>query len=159
MSTANATTQNVKPVIITVFGLFFILNVILLVFGLLVAFKNQQPMILPEDTGMAVRLLIFIVGVALSWALGRWLYTQLIDGEIPVNDSGGAAQVMLLYLVLLFAGLAFLNGISWIWQSVILLVLVLMTLFGLNRVIGWLASIAVVIIGLAIGAALFFFML
>ena len=156
MSTATDTVRNVKPVIITVFGVFFILNVILLALGLLVAFKDQHPMILPEDTGMAVRILIFLVGAGLSWALGRWLYHQLIDGEIPVGDSGSAAVVMLLYIVLVFAGLAFLNGISWIWQAVILMILVLMTLFGLNRVVGWLAALAVIVAGLALGAALFF---
>ena len=155
MSTTTGTLKNVKPVIITVFGVFFILNVILLSLGLLVAFKHQQPMIFPEDTGMAVRLLIFIVGAALSCVLARWLYHLLINGEIPVGESGGAALVMLLYMVLLFAGLAFLNGISWIWQAVILMVLVLMTLFGLNRVVGLLAAIAVIVVGLALGAALF----
>ena len=156
MSTATENVKNVKPLIITVFGVFFILNVILLSMGLLVAFKNQQPMILHEDTGAAVRILIFLVGTGLAWALGHWLFLQLVDGEIPVADSGSAAIVMLLYIVLVFAGLAFLSGISWIWQAVILMILVLMTLFGLNRVVGWLAAILMIIVGLAIGAALFF---
>ena len=151
-------TKSVRPMITAIFGLFLLFNVLLLVVALLAAFKGVTVKLLPEDTGLGVRLLIFAVGFAVSSALGRWLYMRLIDGEITVQEAGTAALVMLFYLVLIFAGLAFLGGFSWIWQAVFLLILLLMTFLGLTRIMGILASIIIIVLCLLAGAALFFIM-
>lgn len=154
MSTQQAV-KDVKPLIVSVFTIFCLANVMLLVISLLVAFKNSKLQLLPEDVGLGVRILIFLLGAGLSWALGRWLYMRMVEGAIRVSESASAALVLLFYLLLTFAGLAFLGGFSWIWQAVFLLVLMLMTLLGLSRVIGTLASILVLAVCLLAGVALF----
>jgi len=158
MSAAVSQAKNVRPMITVIFGLFFLFNVLLLVLALLAAFKGVTVPLLPENVGLGIRLLIFAVGVGVSSALGRWLYMRLIEGEIAVQEAGTAALVMLFYLVLIFAGLAFLGGFSWIWQAVFLLILLLMTFLGLTRIMGILASIIIIVLCLLAGVALFFIM-
>jgi hypothetical protein len=147
--------KNVKPLIVTVFTVFCLANILLLVVSLLVAFRDSKLELLPEDVGLGVRILIFAVGAALSWALGRWVYMRMVEGEIRVPESATAALVLLFYLLLTFAGLAFLGGFSWIWQTVFLAILVLMTLLGLSRVIGLLPSILILVLCALAGIALF----
>jgi hypothetical protein len=148
--------KKVKPLIIAVFTIFCLTNILLLAISLLVAFKNSKLQIIPEDAGLGIRMLIFLVGAGLSWALGRWLYMRMVEGEIRVSESATIALVLLFYLLLTFAGLGFLGGFSWIWQLFFLLVLLLMTLLGISRVIGILASVLVIVLCVAAGAALFF---
>jgi hypothetical protein len=149
--------KNVRPMIASIFGLFFLLNVLLFVFAVLAAIKGgAAPQLLAPDTGGGVRLLIFVLGLCASWGLGRWLFMQLIEGEIPVAEAGNAAQVLLFYLLLVFAGLAFVSGFSWIWQGVILLILVLLTLFGLARILGMPLTIGLILAVLVSGGVLFF---
>lgn len=148
--------KNIKPLIVAVFAVFCLANVLLLVVSLIVAFKNSKLQLIPEDVGLGIRFLIFLVGAGLSWALGRWLYMRMVEGEVKVPESATAALVLVFYLLLTFAGLAFLGGFSWIWQTVFLIVLVLMTLLGISRVIGILASILVLVLCVLAGMALFF---
>jgi hypothetical protein len=149
--------KNVRPMIAVIFGLFFLMNILLFVLALLAAIKGgKAPQILPADVGGGVRLLIFILGLGASWGLGRWLFMQLIDGEVPIVEAGNAAQVMLFYLLLVFAGLAFLSGFSWIWQGVILLVLLLLTIFGLGRILGLPLTIGLIVVVIILGTVLFF---
>jgi len=156
--TAQQGAKDVKLLIIAVFTIFCLANVFLLTISLLVAFKNSKLQLIPEDIGLGIRILIFLVGVGLSWALGRWLYMRMVEGEIKVPESATAALVLLFYLLLTFAGLAFLGGFSWIWQAVFLLVLMLMTLLGLSRVIGTMASVAV-LTGCVLAGVVLFLML
>lgn len=153
------TRKNARPIVAAVFGLFFLMNVALYVLALLAAFKTDQaPQVLPPDVGTGVRLLIFVIGLGVSWGLGRWLFMTMVEGEIPVEEASSVAQVLKFYLLLVFAGLAFLGGFSWIWQGIVLLVLVLVTLFGLARVLGMALTIAVILAAVVAGA-LFFFVL
>jgi hypothetical protein len=142
--------KDVKPLVVAVFTVFCLANIFLLVISLLIAFKNSKFQPIPEDVGLGIRMLIFLVGAGLSWALGHWLYMRMVEGEIKVSESATAA------LVLLFAGLAFLGGFSWIWQTVFLILLVLMTLLGLSRVIGMRSAIFVLVLCLLAGVVLFF---
>jgi len=146
-----------SPMVVAIFGVFFLINVLLLALALLAAFKEgKAPQLLPEDVGMGVRLLLLVIGFGASWGLGHWMYRQLVDEEISVDESATAALVLMCYLLLVFAGVAFLGGISWIWQGALLIVLSLFTLFGLNRVLGTLAAVVVILIGLIAGAGLFY---
>ena len=148
--------KDAKPLVVAVFTVFCLANIFLLVISLLIAFKNSKYQPIPEDVGLGIRMLIFLVGAGLSWALGRWLYMRMVEGQIKVSESATAALVLLFYLLLTFAGLAFLGGFSWIWQTVFLILLVLMTLLGLSRVIGMRSAIFVLIMCLLAGVVLFF---
>src|ERR1035441_2890586 len=131
--------QNVKdarPLIVAVFTVFCLANIFLLVVSLLVAFKNSKFQPIPEDVGLGIRMMVFLIGAGLSWMLGRWLYMRMVEGEVKVPEAGTAAMVLLFYLLLTFAGLAFLGGFSWIWQTVFLILLVLMTLRSEERRVG-----------------------
>lgn len=147
--------KNVKPLIVTIFTVFCLANIFLLVVSLLIAFRDSKVELLREDVGLGIRILIFAVGAALSWFLGRWIYMRMVEGEIRVPESATAALVLLFYLLLTFAGLAFLGGFSWIWQTVFLVILVLMTLLGLSRVIGLLPSVLILVLCALAGIALF----
>jgi hypothetical protein len=106
--------------------------------------------------GLGIRILVFAIGAGLSWLLGRWLYMRMVEGEVKVPEAGTAAMVLLFYLLLTFAGLAFLGGFSWIWQTLFLIVLILMTLLGLSRVIGMMPAASVLVACFVGGAVLFF---
>jgi hypothetical protein len=147
--------KDAKPLIIAVFTVFCLANIFLLVISLLIAFKNSKFQPIPEDVGLGIRMLIFLVGAGLSWALGRWLYMRMVEGQIKVPEAATAALVLVFYLLLTFAGLAFLGGFSWIWQTVFLVVLVLMTLLALSRVIGMRFAVFVLVICLLAGVTLF----
>jgi hypothetical protein len=140
--------KDVRPLVVTVFTIFCLTNIFLLVISLLIAFKNSKLQAIPEDIGLGVRVVIFLIGAGLSWALGRWLYMRMVEGNIKVPEAATAALVLLFYLLLTFAGLTFLGGFSWIWQSVFLLVLMLMTLLK--------AAIVVLVICVVLGIVLFF---
>lgn len=151
--------KDVRPMVGTVFGLFFLMNVLLFVVALVAAIKGTNaPQVLPEDLGGGVRLMIFLLGLGASWGLGRWLFMQLMEGEIGVLESGNAAQVLLFYLLLVFAGVAFMGGFTWIWQGVVLLVLLLLTIFGLARVLGLALTVGMIFAVLILGGVLFYMM-
>jgi hypothetical protein len=157
MAYAAPKAKSVQLMVAIVFGLFFLMNILLFVLALLVALKGDHaPQVFPADTGTGVRMLIFIIGLGVSWGLGRWLYMQMVEGEIGVDEAANAAQVMLFYLLLIFAGLAFLGALSWIWQGVVLLILVLLTMFGLARILGVPLTLGLIVLVLAAGAVLFF---
>jgi hypothetical protein len=153
---AQQSAKDVRPLVVTVFTVFCLANICLLVISLLIAFKNGKFQPIPEDVGLGIRMLIFLVGAVLSWTLGRWLYMRMVEGQVKVPESATAAFVLLFYLLLTFAGLAFLGGFSWIWQALFLIVLVLMTLLGLSHVIGMRSAILVLVICLLAGVVLFF---
>src|ERR1039457_7622237 len=59
--------KDVRPMIAVIFGLFFLMNILLFVLALLAAIKGgKAPQILPADLGGGVRLLIFILGLGAS---------------------------------------------------------------------------------------------
>ena len=133
---ANAALQkNVRLTLGTIFSVFFFANVLVFVLSLWAAFGGKA-VLLPEDLSTGVRLLIFIVGVAISWVAGRWLFMQLIHGELGVDESSNASVLMLGYLLLMFTGIAFISAWSWLWLLILLLVLVLGTLLILRRIVG-----------------------
>ena len=153
---AQTDSKSASALIVAIFATFCLANVLLLAIALLMAFKNSTLQLIPEEVGFGIRMLIFLIGTGLSWALGRWLYMRMVQGEIRVPESATAALVMTAYLLLTFASLAFIGGFSWIWQSLFLLVLFLMTLLALGPVIGTLASMSVIALCLLAGAGLFF---
>jgi hypothetical protein len=113
-------------------------------------------MFLPEDVGNGTKLGIFLLGAAISWFLGRWLFLQMIEGDLGVDESSMASLVLLFYLLLVFLGLAFLGATSWLWQSILFLVLILLTLFALGRVVGLAIALVIMTLCIAAGAAMYY---
>src|ERR1039458_3200759 len=92
--TAEAKKKSVRRNVGSVFALFFLINVVLVVLALVAAFAGKHPFtIFPEDTGSGVRLLVLASGAALSWAIGRWLYVQMLEGEFRPDDSATGATI------------------------------------------------------------------
>src|SRR5712692_5649077 len=82
------------------FALFLVVNAILSTIGTVAGLRGAQSFaLLPSETSPAVRLVIFVIGVGLSWLIGRMLYKSLINGEIPVGESTNTAYIMLFYLL------------------------------------------------------------
>lgn len=85
--------KSARPMVVSIFAVFFLINVLLLTLALLHAFKEgEAPRLLPEDLGMGVRLLILAVGLGASWGLGHWMYKQLVDmsheSKTPYESAG-----------------------------------------------------------------------
>jgi hypothetical protein len=154
---AEAIKSNVRTMVTVIFGVFFLLNVLLLVMAIWAAFGGGgKATLIPDDLGMGVRMMIFLVGAGISWFLGRWLFLQMVEGEVGVEESSNASFVLLFYLLLIFVGLAFLGAWTWLWQAILLLVLVLLTLFVLRRVVGLMAAVLIMALCVAAGAAVYF---
>jgi hypothetical protein len=150
--------SNVRTMVGAIFGIFFLANVLLLILSIWTALgSGRGAALLPEDLGSAVKLTIFFVGVAISWFLGRWLFLQMVEGNVGVDESANAAFVMLFYLVLIFTGIAFVTSWSWLWELLLLIVLSLATLFVLRRILS--LVIALLIMGGSIAVGLTLFML
>lgn len=147
--------KTAKMTAFCVFGLFFLMNAALFAISLLVANDKVVPPM--AEFGFAVQLLLLLVGMGLSWVIGRWIYGLLLDGTFEVNDSANAAWIILFSLILLFATISFLSTITWIWQGIILLVVILFAFIGLTRVFSILSTAAIIILGLLIAAAIYYF--
>jgi hypothetical protein len=129
------------------FVLFLLLNVVLVTCAAIGQIANKKSVeLLPVDSSPALRLLIFGIGLAMSWLVGQWLYKLLIKGEIPVSESVSTAFVFAFYLILTFMGVAFFGVLSWLWLAILLLILLVVSLFALWRVVGiWFVLGAIVI--------------
>ncbi len=152
--------SNVRTMVGVIFGIFFLANVLLLILSIWTALgSGRGAALLPEDLGSGVRLTIFVVGIAVSWVLGRWLFLQMVEGNAGIDESAHAALVMLGYLVLIFAAVAFVTSVSWLWIFLLLLMIVLSlaTLFVLRRILS--LVIALLIMGGSIAVGLTLFML
>ncbi len=148
--------SNIRSMISVIDGVFFLANVLLLVMSLWSAFGGGgKAVLLPGDLSMGVKLLIFLVGTAISWFLGRWLFLQMVEADVGVDESANASFVMLFYLMLLFVGIAFMTAWTWLWQAVLLVVLVLLTLFVLRRVLGMAIALGIIGVSLLIGIAVY----
>ncbi len=156
MAAAEPVKSNIRSMISVIFGVFFLANVLLLVMSIWSAFGGGgRAVLLPGDLGMGVKLLIFLVGTAISWFLGRWLFLQMVEGNVGIDESSNAAFVMLFYLMLLFVGIAFMSAWTWLWQAVLLLVLILLTMFILRRVLGFAMALGIMGVSVAIGIAVY----
>ncbi len=128
--------SNVRTMVSVIFSVFFLANVLLLVMSLWSAFGGGgRAVLLPEDLNAGVRILIFVVGAAISWFLGRWLFLQMVEGNMSIDESSNTSFVLIFYLMLLFLGIAFMSAWTWLWQAVLMIVLVLLTLFILRRIL------------------------
>lgn len=130
-------TQHVRLLLGIFFALFLIVNAILNTLAVVAGVRGAEPLtLMPSDTSPAVRLLIFVIGIVLSWLVGRTLYKFLINGELPVGDSTNTSYVMLFYLLMMFAGLSFLGILNWFLLPFLFLVLLVFSVFTLWRLIG-----------------------
>ncbi len=152
---ANAALQkNVRLTLSTIFGVFFLANVLVFVLSLWAAFGGKA-VLLPEDLSTGVRLVIFVVGAGISWVAGRWLFMQLIHGELGVDESSNAAVLMLGYLLLMFTGIAFISAWSWLWLLILLLVLVLGTMLILRRIVGLPIALTIMTMSVILGIVVY----
>src|SRR6266498_5344236 len=119
------------------FALFLIVNAILSTIGVVAGLRGMQPLnLLPAETSPAVRLLIFVVGVGLSWLIGRMLYKSLINGEVAVGESTNTAYIMLFYLLLVFAAFCFIGVLNWFILPILFAILLIFSVFALWRLLG-----------------------
>jgi len=148
--------SSTRRMISVFFGVFFLMNVMLLVMAIWSAFGGGgKAVLLPGDLSMGLKLTIFVVGTAVSWILGRLLFLQMVEGNVGVDDSSNAALVLLFYLMLLFIGFAFMSAWTWLWQAILMLVLVLLTLFVLRRVLGLLSALLIMGASIVIGITVY----
>jgi hypothetical protein len=140
------------------FALFLIANVVLLALAAIGELANKHSMqLLPADFPPAGRLLIFAIGLGISWAVGHYLYAFLMEGEVSVRESVTAATIFLLYFAFLFAGIAFLGALGWLWLGIGLLVLLVVSVIALWRLVGPAYVIGALVLA-AVAAWLTFFL-
>ncbi len=119
------------------FLLFLLFNAIFQTLAVIAGLNHQEPIrLLPEDLSPGVRLLIFLIGIVVSWLLGRTLFKSLIHARVEVSDSTNIAYVLLFYLLLVMATFAFFSVVGWFWLPALFLILLIYSLVALWRVIG-----------------------
>ncbi|MGC4052805.1 MAG: hypothetical protein QM757_26035 [Paludibaculum sp.] len=156
---AQANRKSSQRSVVTVFTAVLLFNVVLAVLALATAFAGRQPFtLLPEDTGMAVKVGLVLLVTFLAWCLGRWLYLQMLNGDYPPDQGATGALVLAVYLVLLFFGAVFVGAALWVWLVVLMLIMILIALFGLRAVVSTTAAIIIILLCLAAGAALYYYL-
>lgn len=131
------TAKQVRLVLGLLFALFLLVNAVFHTLAIIAGLNGKgPPFVLPEDISPALRLILFIIGIGVSWLLARMLFKYLIDGRVSVGDSTNTAYILLFYLLLTFATFSFLGVIGWFWLPVLFLVLLLYSIFTLWKLIG-----------------------
>jgi hypothetical protein len=140
------------------FATFLTVNAIGSVISVINGLKTEQTFTpLPSDTAPAVRLVVFVIGLAISWFVGRMLFRYLIKGEIPLGDSTNIAYVLLFYLLLLFASVAFLGVLYWFLFPFFFVLLLIISVIALWELLG--AGFTIGAVGLALLAGFLTFYL
>jgi hypothetical protein len=139
--------KKVKLVVGLLFTLFLVINAIFHTVAVHAWMNDKNPVFPPlEDISPAVRILLFLVGIGVSWLLARMLYRFLIKGEVTVGDSVNTSYILLFYLGLTFATFSFLGVMAWFWLPLLFLVLLIYSIFTLWSLIGGLFTIGAVVL-------------
>lgn len=144
---------NVRNTIAIMFTIFLLINAVAQTVAVIGGLRQTSMIVTPfnEDTPPALRLILFLIGMGLSWILARILYKFMVRGKISVDESTNTSYVLMFYFLLLFATLSFLNVINWFWLPVLFLVLLVYTIFTLWSLVGGLkAAVAGVVTLMAI---------
>jgi hypothetical protein len=145
--------NRVKYAVGAIFAGFLILNVVLLTMQAVYSLKDiEPPSILPQDFSIAGRVIIFMIGLFLSWLIARQLYSLMLKGQIHIGESANTSVIMLSYLALTFATLVFVGILSWFWLPFLLLMLLIFTGIAMWRSLGAVVTILVVLAAIAISA-------
>lgn len=149
--------KRVRLVLGLMIATFLIVNAILNVVAIVAGMNEQDPAIgLPPDISPAVRLLVFLMSIGLTWLIGRSLYRFQINGEISVTESTNTARVMVFCFLLLFATLSFLRVWSWFWLPVFFAILLVFSVITLWRLLGGAYTAGTVVCALAAAFVTFY---
>jgi hypothetical protein len=125
--------------------------------AIIAGLQDRPPLtIIPEDTSPGLRLVMFLVGVGLSWVLSRQLFKMMVEGQIHVSDSTNTSYVLLFYLVLIVASIFLLSVIGWFWLPVLFLFLLIYSVLTLWKLVGALFTLAAIAAALIIMACTWF---
>lgn len=128
-----------------IFTLFLASNAFLSTLAALGGLRTGNPiMLLSADTSPAVRLLMFVIGLAVSWGIGNIIYRLLINGEIRVGESVIIAYVFLGFLLLIFAAIAFLGIFYWFLLPLLFVILLVFSILVLWRLLGGLFTLGAI---------------
>lgn len=142
---ATQTAQSARIKLAVLFTLFLLINAVLQTLAVIGGVRNAPVLVTPfnEESSQAVRLLLFLLGGAISWLLARMLYKSMVKAQLAVGDSTNASFVFLFFLLLIFATIAFLNAIGWFWLPALFLILLIYSAFILWSLTGvaWTAAV------------------
>jgi hypothetical protein len=135
------TAKQVRLVLGLIFALFLLVNGVFHTLAVMAGLGGETPLsLLPEDVSPAVRLILFVIGIGVSWLLARMLFKFLVNEEVLVGDSTNTAYILLFYLVLTFSMVSFVSVLGWFWLPVLFLVLLIYSVFTLWKLIGGLLT-------------------
>jgi hypothetical protein len=141
-----------------VFTLLLLGDVMLVTAGAVTANSDHTFALLPPDTSPAIRLLVFFLGLGLSWWFGRFVLLNLVNSRVPFDTSANVAFTMVFFLLFTFAGLAFLGMLSWVLLAVLLAVLFLVVIAALWSLLGAMWVLGAIVLA-SVGAWLVFYLL
>ncbi len=155
---AQLTPKRVRLAIGLLFAVFLIVNVIIQTMGIVSNLKSGQAFfLLPGDVSMGIRIILFLIGVGISWLLARQIYSFMLKGEISVNESANTAFTVLFCIALTITTFAFLGALAWFWLPVLLLILFMYTMFILWRLLGALKTLFIILLTVVAGVGTFLF--
>jgi hypothetical protein len=129
----------VRNIVLAVFALFLFLTAVALTITMIALVAGEQSRLywdLGEEVAVGVRLLIFVVGAALIWAMARALYKELVKGLGAPDDASNISVSLMSYLVLLVAVVAFLGAAAQIWLPILFLIVLLWSSIAIWRLVG-----------------------
>jgi len=137
-ATKTATIQrNARLWVALTLTLFLMLNGVLVVLTLGAVLRDVPlPVLLSDESSPAMRLLLFVGGLAVSWLIAGMLYRRVIEAWEPISTGVQVAFVLFFYILLTFFALAFLGAFGWLWMPAVFVVLLIATLLIIPRYLG-----------------------
>lgn len=150
--------EGIKFPLAFLFVLFLILNGL---FGFLrpitTIYGTGDPVIVGLlDLPFGSRLLIFLVGVGVSWWIARSLYWFLFSRKVEVDDAINTAYMFFFYLLLTVTTFSFLGVLGWYWFPLLFLILFIVSLLTLWNFLGGLMTVGSFVIAAAVVVAIWF---
>lgn len=136
----NVKARQVRLWIGLIFGALLAGGSVLSTLAVIVGLKGEAAWVPLQDSSPAVRLLLFVIGLGLSWIVGRFLYQTLVNGELDVNDSVSIAYMLAIYGILIAATIAFLAVLYWFLLPFAFFILAVISLLSIWRLLGGLYS-------------------
>lgn len=110
----------------------------------------------PLDLPFGSRLLIFLVGVGVSWWVTRSLYWFLFTREVEVDDAINTAYTFFFYLLLTLTTFSFLGVLGWYWFPLLFLILFIVSLLTLWNFLGGLLTVGSFVLAAVVVVAVWF---
>jgi hypothetical protein len=139
------------------FGFLLLLDTALYGFTAGRALKDPNWKLWGEDFSLVLRLLIFLLGAGLAWAVGRMTVAPWIRGTVTVADAAPAAWCFVFLVAVFFTAMAFAGAWHWAFLLLLLAIALLFSAPAFWKLLGGTITALALFLALVAGFAAFYF--